>query len=109
MFDIGFWELSIIAVVALLVIGPEKLPRAARTTGKWFGRARRFVRSVKTEIDRELAAEELQKTLTKQADSEGLYEIIEETKQSISPDTAGSHADKRSGEPLADKSNDSNG
>lgn len=111
MFDIGFWELSIIAVVALLVIGPEKLPRVARTAGLWVGRARRFVGSVKADIDRELAAEELKKTLAKQADSEGLYEIIEETRQSIDSGAAqpDSGSDEKAGERLSDKSNDANG
>lgn len=85
MFDVGFWELLVIGVVALLVIGPERLPKVARTTGMWVGRARRFVGSVKADIDRELAAEELKKALAKQADSESLYDIIEDTKQSIMP------------------------
>ena len=83
MFDIGFWELTIIGVVALLVIGPERLPRVARTTGLWLGRARRFVSSVKADIDREIAADELKKALAKQAESTGLYDIVEDTKQTI--------------------------
>jgi sec-independent protein translocase protein TatB len=110
MFDIGFWELSVIAVVALLVVGPERLPKLARTAGLWLGRARRFVSSVKADIDREIAAEELKKTLAKQAESTGLYDIIEETKQSIEPDLNAS-VDKP-GQPtkaVADKSNDTNG
>ena len=83
MFDIGFWELAVISVVALLVIGPERLPRVARTTGMWLGRARRFVSSVKADIDREVAADELKKALAKQAESPALYDIIEDTKQTI--------------------------
>ncbi len=83
MFDIGFWELTIIGVVALLVIGPERLPRVARTAGLWLGRARRFVSSVKADIDRELAADELKKTLAKQAQMPELYDIVEDTKQTI--------------------------
>ena len=72
MFDVGFWELAIIAVIALLVIGPERLPKAARTAGLWVGRARRMVTDVKADIDREIregdlaelkkAGEELKKT-----------------------------------------------
>ena len=54
MFDVGFWELLIIGLVALLVIGPERLPGLARTAGAWLGRAKRFVSDVKTEIDEEL-------------------------------------------------------
>jgi len=83
MFDIGFWELTIIGVVALLVIGPERLPRVARTTGLWLGRARRFVSGVKADIDREIAADELKKALAKQAETAGLYDIVEDTKQTI--------------------------
>ncbi|MCO6412849.1 MAG: twin-arginine translocase subunit TatB [Thiogranum sp.] len=83
MFDIGFWELAIIAVVALLVVGPEKLPGLARTAGHWLGRARRFVATVKQDIDREIAADELRKVLAKQAESNPLHDIIEETRQTI--------------------------
>ena len=74
MFDIGFWELTTIAVIALVVIGPDKLPGVARTAGKWVGRARRFVGDVKTDIDRELKQEELKKAI---ADDVGLDEIKE--------------------------------
>lgn len=59
MFDIGFFELCIIGVVALLVLGPERLPRAARTAGMWLGRAKRMVSQVKRDIDDELRQEEL--------------------------------------------------
>lgn len=83
MFDIGFWELTIIGIVALLVIGPERLPRVARTAGLWVGRARRFVSSVKADIDREIAADELKKALGKQAETPGIYDIIEDTKKSL--------------------------
>jgi sec-independent protein translocase protein TatB len=86
MFDVGFWELTVIAIVALLVVGPEKLPRVARSAGLWVGKARRFVSSVKADIDRELAADELKKALAKQAESTGLHEIIEETRKSIQSD-----------------------
>jgi sec-independent protein translocase protein TatB len=60
MFDVGFWELCLIGVVALLVLGPEKLPRAARAAGLWMGRARRAISEVRTEIQRELDIEDLQ-------------------------------------------------
>lgn len=78
MFDVGFWELVLIAVVALLVIGPERLPRVARIAGLWMGRARRTLASVKAEIDRELKAEELKEILAKQARSNPLETILEE-------------------------------
>ena len=65
MFDVGFWELAMIAVVALLVVGPERLPKLARTAGLWLGKGRRFIGSVKADIDRELRAEELKQILDK--------------------------------------------
>jgi len=78
MFDIGFSEIVLIMVIALIVVGPERLPRLARSTGLWIGKIRGFVASVKAEIDHELAAEELRKTLSRQAEMPELEEIIEE-------------------------------
>ncbi|HKJ76010.1 MAG TPA: Sec-independent protein translocase protein TatB [Gammaproteobacteria bacterium] len=83
MFDIGFWELSLIAVILLLVVGPERMPRVARTAGLWFGKARGFLASVKADVDRELKAEELKDTVKKQAESSGAYDIFEETKSAV--------------------------
>lgn len=62
MFDIGFAELLIVAVVALVVLGPEKLPTAARTLGLWLGRIRRTVSSIQSEITEELRIEEMKRT-----------------------------------------------
>ena len=81
MFDVGFWELIIIAVVALLVIGPERLPALARTAGKWVARARRFLGTVKSDIERELKADELRRILEEQRKNNPLDEIIEESDQ----------------------------
>ena len=61
MFDIGFSELLVIGVVALIVIGPERLPRVARTIGHLMGRMQRYVADVKADIDREVELEELRK------------------------------------------------
>lgn len=61
MFDIAFSELLLIMVVALLVIGPERLPKVARTLGQWYGRARRYVNHVKSDLERDMAIEEFQK------------------------------------------------
>ncbi|MCW0460910.1 Sec-independent protein translocase protein TatB [Xanthomonas sacchari] len=63
MFDIGFSELLVIAVVALVVLGPERLPKAARFAGLWVRRARAQWDSVKQELERELEAEELKRSL----------------------------------------------
>jgi sec-independent protein translocase protein TatB len=61
MFDIGFSELMVIGLVALIVIGPEKLPRVARTLGHLTGRLQRYVSDVKADINREIELEELRK------------------------------------------------
>jgi len=63
MFEVGFSELLIIAVIALLVLGPEKLPKAARFAGLWMRRARAQWYSVKSEFERELAQDELRRSL----------------------------------------------
>lgn len=84
MFDVGFLELMLIGVVALLVIGPQRLPKVARTAGMWFGRARRFVSSVKQDIEQELHAEEIKKTFDENKISNPLKEAVEETRQSFS-------------------------
>ena len=109
MFDVGFWELAVIMVVALLVVGPERLPRLARTVGLWVGKGRRFVQTVKADIDRELAADELKKTLAKQAEMPELYEIVEETRQALKEtDTAPPERSEQKPE-LTDKAHDGNG
>jgi sec-independent protein translocase protein TatB len=61
MFDVGFSELMVIAVVALIVIGPERLPKVARTMGHLVGRLQRYVNDVKADINREIELDELRK------------------------------------------------
>lgn len=68
MFDIGFSELMVIAVVALIVIGPERLPRVARTAGHLLGRLQRYVGDVKADINREMQLEDLKKLQQQVAD-----------------------------------------
>ena len=64
MFDIGFSEIVVIGVVALIVIGPERLPKVARTLGHMFGRLQRYVNEVKADISREMELDELRKLRT---------------------------------------------
>ena len=61
MIDIGLTKIAMIGVVALVVIGPEKLPRVARMAGSLFGRAQRYINDVKSEVSREIELEELRK------------------------------------------------
>lgn len=63
MFDVGFSELLLVALVALLVLGPERLPGAARTAGLWIGRIRRSFAAIKTEVEREIGADEIRRQL----------------------------------------------
>ncbi len=67
MFDIGFFELCLIGVIALLVIGPEKLPKVARTVGLWTSKARGVIRTVKYDIDEQIRMEELKESVQKTA------------------------------------------
>jgi sec-independent protein translocase protein TatB len=74
MFDIGFSELMLIAVVALIVIGPERLPKVARTLGHLFGRMQRYVNDVKADISREIELDELRKLQTSMQDAARSFE-----------------------------------
>lgn len=85
MFDIGFSELVLVAIVALLVVGPERLPRVARVAGMWLARARRSLASVKQEIDRELKAGELAEILKQQTLSNPLETLLEDPSPSATP------------------------
>ena len=78
MFDISFTEILVIAVVGLVVIGPERLPKVARTLGHLFGRAQRYANDVKNDIQREMELEELKKW---KASVEGAARSIEDSVQ----------------------------
>jgi len=64
MFDIGFTEMLIVAVVALIVLGPERLPKVAKQAGEWMGKLQRYVSDVKSDINRQMELEELRKLQT---------------------------------------------
>lgn len=76
MFDIGFSELILIGLLALIVLGPKRLPEAARAAGRWMARLRRFIADVKRDFDRELHGEEL-------AELRRLKEELDETRRLI--------------------------
>jgi sec-independent protein translocase protein TatB len=79
MFDIGFPELVIVSVVALLVIGPEKLPEAIRTMSLWVGRVQRSFASIRREIESEIGADEIRQQLH----NENIIKELEETKNTL--------------------------
>ncbi len=66
MFDVGFWEILLIGVLALIVIGPERLPGAARQAGYFVGKARRYIEGVKNEVASELDVSEFKRMLHNQ-------------------------------------------
>jgi len=83
MFDIGGFELLLIAVVGLLVIGPERLPETLRTLGLWLGRLRRSFTAVKTEIEKEIGMDEVKRQLHNEAVMEEMQRIEREVKGSV--------------------------
>ena len=80
MFDIGFSEIMMVALVSLLVIGPERLPKVARIAGYWIGKTRRMVAAAKAEISAELHAEEIRQALKQQDALNELQGLIDETR-----------------------------
>lgn len=95
MFDIGFSELVVIAIVALIVIGPKRLPEVARTAGRWIGRLRHFVDNVKRDMDVELRREELAELRQVQQQIVETQQLFENTAQS----TMASFAEIKPSEP----------
>ncbi len=83
MFDVGFSELCLIALVSLLVIGPERLPKVARVVGFWLGKTRTMVASVKEEIKLELQAEEMRQIFKEQSGLQDVRQVLDETSSTL--------------------------
>ena len=84
MFDIGFWELLLIGIVTLVVVGPERLPDVARTAGVYVAKLRRFVAGVKSDINAELETGELKKILGDQRDQiKELKDMVDSTRKEM--------------------------
>jgi sec-independent protein translocase protein TatB len=83
-FDIGFSELLLVGLVALIVFGPERLPGAVRTAGLWIGRLKRSFGAIKAEVEREIGADEIRRQLH----NEQILQMERELKQSIQPPAA---------------------
>lgn len=81
MFDIGFWELVIISIVALLVVGPERLPGLMRDLGRWARAVRRFIVQTRQELERELNLEEEKSLLSSLQDVDELMDIAPDREQ----------------------------
>ncbi|MGO1460741.1 MAG: Sec-independent protein translocase protein TatB [Marinobacter sp.] len=105
MFDIGFIELLICGVIALLVLGPERLPTAARAAGRWVGGARRMVSQFTNELDSQLKADELRKEL-REAGDVGLDDVKKTVRGALDEAKQYEHmikSDKPVGKKAADK------
>lgn len=87
MFDISLAEIAVIGVVALVVIGPKKLPEVARFAGYWLGKVRRMIANAKADMNREFKTDDLRNLLTQQqGEMQELRKILDETRSSIEAD-----------------------
>jgi sec-independent protein translocase protein TatB len=98
-FDVGFSELMVIAVVALVVIGPERLPRVAKTVGLLFGRLQRYVNDVKADIEREIELDELRKF--KSSVEDAASSVQDSVQSEVAKTEAGLDALAQAADPLA--------
>jgi sec-independent protein translocase protein TatB len=88
MFDFSFAEMLIVGIVALIVIGPERLPSVARKVGTYVARMRRFVSSVRSDVEREFRTDELQRMLKQQQDElQSLKDVVNETRHDADLDS----------------------
>ena len=99
MFDFGFAEMLVIGIVALLVIGPERLPGVARKAGTYVARIRRFVSNVRSDVEREFRTDELQRMLKQQQDElQSLKDVVNETRQDADLDSLKTDVEKTIGD-----------
>lgn len=82
MFDIGFWELTVIGIMGLIILGPERLPTAIRSVRGWIQNIKHFSNSVQTELKEELRIHELHENL-KKAEQQGLKDLAPELQESV--------------------------
>lgn len=83
MFEVGFSELVMVGLVALIVIGPQRLPTAARVAGLWLGKLHRTIANVKLEIKQQLHAEEMRQIMQQQSIVEDVQQLVAETQQVV--------------------------
>ena len=83
MFDFGFWEIAIIGVITLIVVGPERLPALARKAGVIMGKLNKFLNKVKADINEELKTDELKDHLTMDDEKSIISDITNEAKSSV--------------------------
>ena len=82
MFDFGFWEIAIIAVITLIVVGPERMPSLARKAGIYAGKLNKFVKKIKYDIDEQIKVDELKDQLSFEDEKSTLSETLDDVKAS---------------------------
>lgn len=98
MFDIGFFELLLVGVVGLLVVGPERLPDAVRTTARWWSGIKRTLHNAREELEREVGADDIRRELHNERIMRELEESRREMEQAFSDTDAGQTANRGRGE-----------
>ncbi|GMR19687.1 MAG: hypothetical protein BMS9Abin36_0282 [Gammaproteobacteria bacterium] len=93
MFDIGFWEIAFIGILALVVLGPKRLPEAARFAGQWVGRIRRFIASAKQDLDNQLQSDELAELRRLKEELVQTHQTIADTSRKLTDDISSGLAD----------------
>jgi sec-independent protein translocase protein TatB len=83
MFDIGFWEFALIGIIALVVVGPERMPSIARAAGKYVGKAKRFIAKIQEDVSEELEIDKFKEQLSAMDKDANIVEILDETKKDI--------------------------
>lgn len=94
MFDIGFWEMALVALVALLVVGPRELPALLRTVSSWVSRSREIAAEFRNELSREVArTEELKRLIEREAEVAELHKLLDEARSTVPLDTPADKGD----------------
>jgi len=83
MFDFGFWEIAIIGIITLIVVGPERMPSLARKAGIYAGKLNKFVKKIKFDIDEELKVDELKEQLSIKNEESVLSQAVDDVKTSV--------------------------
>lgn len=83
MFDVGFWELFLIVLILLIVLGPERMPELAKTAGKYIRKIKDFTSNITQEISSEIDDENLKKHLSLEDENSNILEIFEESKETL--------------------------
>ena len=83
MFDFGFWEIAIVGIITLIVVGPEKMPSLARKAGLYFGKFNRFFNKVKSDINEELRMDEIKEQMSMDEEKIIISEVTEDIQSSV--------------------------